>query len=471
VLPLSALTLWGCFLLLGVFIHPTATRSELYLKSLPFVTDGGPGIDYYQFWIVGRAVEQRSVENIYAPQDRQHMADLGREVLRAGPRPSDRLKKSVEVRAARIETFSTPFLYAVVNAVTTGRYDADYDRFLDLGLAATVVSVVLLARVLKYSTAEGLLFAAVMLLWCEPLSSDLRVGNVNQLQLLGVALYLFVRSGPGIARVPHGRRVYDVLGGLTLGLLVAFKPTLVVVPLALAIARVIDRRWDTLWAEGIAAVVAAGLAVGAGCLYLRSASAWWQWKDALADLEKVSDVSVANGNYTLARAILESNSPGFDVAPVLLMLGLAFVAAVLIATRRQYFEVLGKADEQQVRFERDYLVTAIGCGLSVLTLKLAWLHYYLLLVPLLLYVLRPGGWRPAGARAAAGLALALLALAATFGRPLAVLFEPAPATMANLHIAGAWGLLLLGLAAMWVSARDRQQLVPSDNRGRGTGKR
>ena len=109
---------------------------------------------------------------------------------------------------------------------------------------------------------------------------------------------------------------------------------------------------------------------------------------------------------------------------------------------------------------------ARGAGVdSVATLKLVWLHYYILTIPLLLYGLRPGAWiRPStGASgpprlrlALLGLLLALLALAAVFGRPFAYLIGPGPATSVSLYIGGAWGLMLLGLAGLWLPSSGLQ---------------
>lgn len=140
-LPLAVLTLWGCLLMMGLVIHPVTPRSQVYQLSVPFFTARGAGIDYYQFWIVGRAQERLHQDNIYSMQDRQRMADLGREMLRSSP-PSERFARSVQLRERTIETFSTPFLYAVINAFAAGQYDRDYDHFMNFCLAALVSSIV-----------------------------------------------------------------------------------------------------------------------------------------------------------------------------------------------------------------------------------------------------------------------------------------------------------------------------------------
>ena len=439
VLPLAVLILWGVQLIVGMSSRPESIRSRLFGQSLPFVGATGAGIDYYQFWIVGRAEEQLPPDNIYSMPNRGRMADFGRELLEADPAPSARFANSVQIRRT-IETFSTPFLYAAVNAFASGDYERDYARFIAVALAALALSLAALGWMLEYSALEILLFAAVTWLWCEPLTSDLRVGNVNELQLAGVTLYLLLR------RRPEGVGA-DILSGLVLGLLVAFKPTLGVMPILLALAWIVDRRWRTLLVQGIAAAAGAGAAFVAGCRFLHSWSAWSDWTHSLPDLEKLSDVSVRIGNFSLARVILEATSgpggPGIAAGPLLLVLMLALAGAALFLTRRRARD---RREASGAWFERDFWAVAIGCALSVVALKLAWLHYYILLLPLVLYVLRP--W-PVPVMLAG-----TLALAAVFGRPLIFLLEPDPSFAAAIYIAGAWGLLLLGLGWLFLPARD-----------------
>lgn len=407
------------------------------------------GVDYYQFWIVGRARERLHPDNIYSTQDRLRMADLGRELLKASPQPSQRMADSVEFRQRTIETFSTPFLYAIINTFASGQYDRDYDHFMNICLAALSFSIIAMGWSLRFSLAESLLFAAVVLLWCEPLTSDLRVGNVNQLQLAGLSLYLLSRCRPKSA-------VMDFSGGLVLGLLVAFKPTLGVIPILLALAWIIDRRWITLQRQGIAAAMAAGVALVAGCRFLNSWSAWSNWANALPDLEKVSDISVKIGNFSLAQVIIEATGGGLNISPILFILGLTLVGAALFLTRPG---APAHVDDGQVWFERDFLVTALGCTMSVLVLRLAWLHYYILLIPLLLYVLRPAafidGTQPRLLSAMGKLFLALLALATVFGRPMTFLVGPGHSTRVAMYLGGAWGLMFLGLAGLWLSHSRR----------------
>ena len=439
-LPLLLLVLWGIQLIAGLGRAPVSVRSRFFGASVPFLSATGVGFDYYQFWIVGRAESALRPDNIYSMPNRQRLADYGHALLQADPNPSERFANSVQFRTT-IETFSTPFLYAAVNAFASGDYERDYDRFMGVGLAAVALALAAMGGILGFGALEILLFAAAVWLWCEPLAADLRVGNVNELQLAGLALYLVLR------RRPAGL-LADLLSGLVLGFLVAFKPTLGVVSLVLALAWIVDRRGRTALGQVAGAAAGAGAAIIVGCRFLHTASAWIQWKDGLADLDRLSNVSVQIGNFSLPRLILEtSGGRAREAGPFLLALTLGIVGVVLFLSRGR---ARAAAASPGGWFERDFWTVAMGAALSVATLKLAWLHYYLLLIPLLLWVLRPV---PAGGdpfrsrlRAAPALVLGTLALAAVFGRPLIFLFEPDPAYAPAIYLAGAWGLILLGCA-------------------------
>lgn len=447
-LPLAALMLWGGLSMMDMIVHPPSSNSSQSVA--PFMTASGTGIDYYQFWLVGRARPLR-LDNIYANQNRQRMAALGWQILKSSPAPSDRLAGVLQVRGQIIQTFSTPFLYSVISLFTSAHYDRDFERFLEICLSSTVLSVVVMGWILGYTLAESLMFVTATLLWSVPIASDLRVGNVNQLQLAGVALYLLLRC-----RADH--LATDLLSGLTLGFLVAFKPTLGVIAMLLAITWVIDRRWTTLFRQSSAAVVGAGLAILVGSIFLNSAWAWLDWLHGLSDLETVPDISVQMGNFSLSQVIIDSTrgsgGRGISVAPILLA---AVIVVFGIALARTSPVVRGTVVDSKIYKERDFLVTAIGCAVSVVALKLVWLHYYVLLIPLLMYLLRPGGWMPRQTIATdnpklpiplTGFVLSLLALMALLGWPLNYLLQSGPVLQVAIYIGGAWCLTLLGIAGL-----------------------
>ncbi|MFI5314097.1 MAG: glycosyltransferase 87 family protein [Myxococcota bacterium] len=324
----------------------------------------GAGIDFYQFWLVGRAQASAQVSNPYSAEGRAQLLAAGRALSARSP-GAQRLAAAVAYRT-RIETFSTPFLYAAVAAVASDDFEASLDRFHALSLACAVLGVALLCRLAGSSwTLTGLWLLAVV--WFgEPLRSDLRVANVNSLQLGAIATYVWLRR--------HGAsRRSDAAAGAVLSGLVLFKPTLGIAGVFLAIGWVARREWSVLATQAAAFAATSALAVAASCLFFRSPRVWLDWLAALPDLERAADVSLQNGNYALARLASEQGMPDLSAVLVaVLVAGMA--AAAWLGARR---ESSGPA-----RARSDSLAFALGCAASVVALRLAWLHYYLLVTPL-----------------------------------------------------------------------------------------
>jgi hypothetical protein len=270
-----------------------------------------------------------------------------------------------------------------------------------------------------------------LFLCSDPLSSDSRVANVNTLQLAGVAAYLWLlRGAPSNAR--------EVSAGALLALLILLKPTLALGVVFLAVGWIADRRWRTLRVQGVAFACTTAIAVALSSAFLRSERAWLDWLAALLGLERDADTSVAIGNYSITRAASELGAPN---SSAFLLIGLATATALLTwrSARRS-----GRAPNPS---ERDFLALALGCAISVVALRLVWLHYYLLLVPLVVYLFRR--------RAVRGFELAAIGLATVcvLGGPLDVLLpEAGPYAQALPYMLGALVLLAFGLAEVGRSA-------------------
>lgn len=425
----AALVLLFCLLALTRFIHPS-TRADAAPAAMPFVSAAGPGGDYYQFWLVGRAVSSLGLRDIYSMENRKALTSFGQELARSEPARSKRLAQSAQLRRRLIQTFSTPFLYAVIGSLATGDYERDFDVYLNLCLGALLLSILALGRLLGLSLLECLLFSALVLVGSAPLSTDLWWGNVNQLQLAGLTLYLASRRWPDLP-------VMDLFGGFVLGLLVAFKPTLAAVPLLLGVAWLVERRMGALLRHAAGAAVGLGFAFAVGCQFLGS---WTAWQDWLAVLPTIDRFTPVVGNYSLARMLTEAWGGGFagvQVVSALLLLGAVSATGWLLSRARLGLPV--DAAHRTPWSERDLGVAVLAAGVSVVSGNLVWEHYYLLLVPLTLYVFR----QPIGGVA---LALGTLTLLAVLGRPIAVFLDSQSLLYTGVCIAGAWGLLLLGLA-------------------------
>ena len=353
-------------------------------SAWPQLSSSGAGIDYYQFWLVGQSRAMQPTSGIYSAEDRKALARLGREIQRTRGQGSPRLEASVQFRET-VETFSTPFLYAVVGALSSGDYEADLTRFHVICLLVFLAAILALGKAFGYPIGSCALFAVLLYFWSTPLGSDIHVGNVNQLQLGATAAWLALRRG-------SMHPISDVLGGLVLGLLVTFKPNLVTLPLLLGCTWVADRRFRTLWIQGACAMLGAAIAIGIGAGFAGSLGAWTDWLAAIRELGRDSQITVVNGNYAIAQFLIEAGGPSISVP---LTLGMLALAAFSIWRARVPL-LAANSSAGQLHRDRESESVALACGITCTTLGLVWLHYWVLLIPVMMHSLRP--WLAAAAQ-------------------------------------------------------------------------
>ena len=379
------------------------------------------GLDYYQFWVVGRALARGEAGDVYSDESRVR---LGRQFLLAaqGPHASPRQRMAAQERAV-LQTYSTPLLYSALGALTSGSYESDYRVFQLLSLAAGVGAVALLARLLGYSWLATLAAAVVFSDWYEPFLSDVRVGNVNRLELGLLALFLWLRGG----RQGRGRRV---LGGAVLAFGVLFKPNLAFVVPLLAACWLLRRRREDFATAGAGLVLGMLLELAWSSASFRSGACWAGWMAGAARIpEDITPVSA--GNFALARLV--ADAWGFHVSAGLGG-GLAAATLVVLALggRGQ-----SEADEASGLLD-DARMVALGGLIWLLSAPLVWAHYLLLAVPAAVLALRPTPGRRGAARLVA--AAATVALMSNPLRAMGVVHGAAQMATAS----------VLGLAALWL---------------------
>jgi len=379
-----------------------------------------PGIDFYQFWVVARAEAEGGLANPYSDEARAQLAEAGKRKVAQQP-GSLRLAGAVEYRT-HIETFSTPFLYLFAGAFSSADYDASLERFALLRLLCLLAGVTALCRLAGCDWWLTGLWLLAMIWLSEPVRSDARVGNVNALQLAVLAGYLGLARGPGDGR--------QAAAGTVLGLLVAFKPTLGLVALFLALDWALRREWRRLALQGAAAAAAALVAVAASSFYFGSARAWLDWLAALPELERVANVSVEIGNFSLARLAAELGLP-LPASAIVAALTLALAACAWRGAR---------SPAPAERAGRDLLLVGLACAAAVVGEPLSWLHYFLLVVPLSIYLFHR-------LTSAAGLCVVAAASLLVLGIPMRALAPDLSSHgQAAAYLAGALVLFGLGLA-------------------------
>lgn len=222
----------------------------MWKKSVPFA-----GLDFYIYY-VNAQVAGPDAPNIYSEEGHYR---IGEEFYARAQSGSSILQKYDAGRRRRIDSVSSPFLYTTLQWVS-GDYDLALQQYHALLLVFFVAGMIATARACRIPLPAALLLMAGVLLAFRGVEADIRVGNVNCLQFGAIGLSLIAPP---------------LLSGVILGLLVAFKPNLILVPALLAFARLLARDWKRLRAElageaagVIAALIAASLTYGTWRIWL-----------------------------------------------------------------------------------------------------------------------------------------------------------------------------------------------------------
>lgn len=274
-----------------------------------------------------------------------------------------------------LQNVQTPLIYAFMAPVTTGKYASDRGRF---GIFATIFLVggtLLLFRLFRYDAGYSLALLIFVLLVFKPLFSDYANNNFSRFQLGFFSLALFSLS----LQSKRGR----FLSGFILWFGVLIKPTLALVPVFLVISRIVRRQWGELRVEaaGSLAGIAAGLAIGA--LYFGYPGVWLDW------LSMIKDFSYFNTpftSYNLSFSSMLNYLTGKDLALPALAAGLLFTGYRVYRLGLQSRETDADA---QAAFCADLQVASLGLAAYLLCAKLAWLHYFVLVLPLSFLLFSP----------------------------------------------------------------------------------
>lgn len=341
----------------------------------------GAGIDFYQMWVGARVAPH--ARDFYSPGT---AARVGAEYLLRAEREEHSVRRLAVARYRRqLELVSTPFLYTLY-APFRGSYERDLLLFQAGSLVALAVAIALLAHTFRSGALPGTALFAWITIVFEPASTDLRVSNVNSfvLLLLACALACTVR-----------RRL--VAAGALLAFATLAKPYLLPAFALTWGVWAFRRQWRDLGAHAAGAGAAALAAFIASSLYFRSWHIWLEWLAALRAMPQ-SMVPLHLGNFALAQVLRDLW--GVRLSAVLT---LASLALALFAGWRS----------RSVPQDRAVPAVVLGSVIGLLGSPLVWVHYLVLALPLLAWLLQPGesgGRRVRMRHLAAGLALLLLSV-------------------------------------------------------------
>ncbi len=348
-----------------------------FLRTWEYGNFIASGVDFYQFWAVAQTVAESPSTKIYSKEAREQIGRTFYERAQVQT-TSERQRVAANYRKV-LETYSSPFLYMSFRLFSFKSYETSFRIYTLVCLICSVLSILALCTSFRYPFIASLLAVLVYLEWFEPLLSDIRVGNVSQLQLGMLALYLWMQGRTGRRR--------HLIGGMILGLGLMFKPNSIFVVVMLSIAWLINRRFLNLLEEYLGIGLAALGALVASSAYFGTAAIWLDWLDSLKNMpDRITTIQM--GNCSFSRLI--ADVAGLELGPYI-GAGLVTLAAIYLwrsSRKRQTADSTGVKD-RALEFEEDALMVGIGCLIYLLAARLVWLHYLILVIPLVLFLLRP----------------------------------------------------------------------------------
>jgi hypothetical protein len=326
------------------------------------------GIDYYHDWAVTAAIRQCGQPNVYASAGRSDLNGCAEKYARGVG--STRLAKVIRHWEDPKPT-GTPFGYAVLSVFVSRDYEQSFRLFQGVSLLSMIVAFGLLGRLWKLPWPLVLGAAGLSLVAFEPVSSDMRVANLNRILLLGLAAFLWIRS---VARGASGahRAWWSVVGGFVLGLLALTKPIFFPVVVCLATRRAIEQRWREEGTELLGVLAAVGVAAIATLFSFGTLDAWKWWAENASAMVPDAQITIPMGNYAPMRLLGEQFGT------------LGRVTALVVGTGLCLFAWMGpRRLEGRFHAAFDGEELAVGMGLLVYcwTMRMVWPHYFLLFLP------------------------------------------------------------------------------------------
>jgi len=345
-----------------------------------------PTIDFFAWWVVPHELPSKYITNIYSTSGQEELAKALRqefETSNASQRQKELLQASEDLYNGKISVPATPFFYAAFSLLVSDNYEYDQGKFIILSLACFILSILILCRLLKYSYIATVLLASIFISYYRPFISDLTVGNINQIQLLMLSFFilLFVFSD---------KFFYSLCAGFVLGTAVMLKPNILMVLPFIVILSLFERQFKEMFSLLLGFFLSAVLSFLTGIMYFRDSNIWMKWLSQLP--HTLASYPIESGNASLAKILFILTNLKFSVFIYLLII-FVFIYAILSSNHKISSNPSNLKSTQRFHDKKKiagaFITTGFGCGSLLLGSEYVWLHYYTLLIPLIIFLIRP----------------------------------------------------------------------------------
>ena len=337
-------------------------------------------VDYFVYWGVVQSQSIKPVDNIYDFNCQKLMFSRLKENAK-NKKYSVKREVATDFSSKHhddtLEANASPLLYTVVGMMSGGDYDADQHTYIIVCLTCFLVSIVMLCRLLKIAPLLMLALSAYFVTFYAPLLSDIRAGSVNQIQLFIIALFIYLTA-----------KSRPILAGVVIGAGIMLKPNILIILVLSVLLAIIEKEYKKCLALAIGVGAGMMAAVTVSSIYFGNAHIWLDFIKSLPHTLSVSNVlhSLDEGNLGLAMLIY--NVTGYNISIFLsIFFMVVFFSVLFFSGNNDSAAGHGKTDNLIGAF----IAAGIGCATMLLSANLVWLHYYVLQIPLILFLFRPTG--------------------------------------------------------------------------------
>ena len=341
-------------------------------------------IDFFALWAVPQGFSKINTQNIYSLKAQKEFArELSKKASLPDVSESQRhiTDLVIGISGGRINTTASPFLYTVAGLLSSGDYEQDLLGFTIFSLICLIFSILILCRVVNFSITSSLLILILFGTFYVPILSDMQAGNINHIQLLVITIYIVCSKSR--------RPAFDLFSGIVLGTGFVLKPNIFMIFVLGIILTLADKEFKRFFRVLPGFCLGAVFCISISGIYFGRMSIW---EDFLLSLPNTLNMSypLIHGNIGLASLIfyLTKTDASFVIFGVIFF---AFLAVAWTSERnpgnkeiKTTQEYAGKSVPVEV-----FSAAGIGCTIMLLSAGLAWAHYYVLLIPLIIFMIRP----------------------------------------------------------------------------------
>jgi hypothetical protein len=311
------------------------------------------GFDFYIYYANAQIAGRPDIPNIYAPDVQVR---VGEELyLQAQYTGSDRQWHAARSRR-RLDSVSSPFLYTTLGWLSPV-YERAIRHYHVLLMTSFLIGVAVLCLTARLPPVGTLFLLAFLVGWYFPFHGDLIVGNVNSLQLIVLALAIAASHR------------WPLVAGFLLGILLSFKPNLILVLVLLIASRLLTRDFARLRREVIGGAVGGLTAFVAAAIHYGDARVWLYWLTAAGEFwERFPPRSDRNVAPALPLFQQYGSWPSYVIATLLL----AIVVGAIFRSRKR----------------DDLLIAGLGINIYLLSATVVWVHYLVLMLPIAVALMR-----------------------------------------------------------------------------------